>query len=85
MTTTPAPKPSQIDLNVDHYVMVYRKVLKQAEVIAHEQNWGADTILQMTETIFKQFFSDQSSIASQARQTQALVDGMHSVLESRGR
>lgn len=79
------PKPEQMDANIDFYVKVYRRCLDAAEKIAHDKNWGADAVLEMTETIFKQFFSDQSSIGSQARQTKAIVDGMHSVLESRGR
>jgi hypothetical protein len=85
MTEPAAPKPSQIDLNIDYYVKIYKRVLKDTEVIAHEKNWGSDAVFQMTETIFKQFFADQTAVAGQARQTQALVDGMHSVLEARGR
>jgi len=82
--TTPVKK-DQVDLNIEFYTSIYRKCLREAETIAHEKNWGSDSVLEMAETIFKQFFADQTAVAGQSRQTKALVDGMQSVLESRGR
>lgn len=83
--TTEAQKAGQVELNIDFYVKVYKKCLEEAEAIAHDKNWGAEEAFKIAETIFKQFFVDQTAIAGQARQTEAMVSGLHSVLESRGR
>ena len=78
-------KDTQIELNIVYYAGIYRKCLEEAEKIGKEMQYSRADVFAMAEAIFKQFFSDQTSIAGQVRQTEAVMTGMHSVLQSRGR
>ena len=74
-----------VGLNVAFYGNIYRKFLAEAEKIAEEKKYTRQETFEITTVMFKQFFADQTAIAGQVRQTQAVLDGMSSVLQGRGR
>lgn len=78
-------KAGQVELNVDFYAKIFVNCLEAAEKISNDRPYTKDDTFRIAETIFKQFFTDQTAIAGQERQTKAIMNGMHSVLESRGR
>jgi hypothetical protein len=78
-------KAGQVELNVDFYAKIFVRCMEAAEKISDERPYTKDDTFRIAETIFKQFFADQTTIAGQERQTKAVIDGMHSVLEARGR
>ncbi len=82
---TEVKKPGQVELNVDFYAKIFVNCLDAAEKIAKDRTYTKEDSFRIAETIFKQFFIDQTAIAGQERQTKAIMDGMHSVLEARGR
>jgi hypothetical protein len=82
---TEVKKAGQMELNVDFYSAIFVKCLDAAEKIGNDRTYSRDETFKIAETIFKQFFVDQTALAGQERQTKAIMDGMHSVLEARGR
>lgn len=82
---TEVKKAGQVELNVDFYAKIFVNCLDAAEKIGNGRTYSRDETFRIAETIFKQFFIDQTAIAGQERQTKAIMDGMHSVLEARGR
>src|SRR4029077_12651166 len=78
-------KEAQVALNIGFYGRVYRQCLEESEKIGKEKGYSREDVFRVAEVIFKQFFSDQTAIAGQVRQTEAVMSGMHSVFQSRGR
>lgn len=74
-----------IGLNVAFYGNIYRKCLAEAEKIAEEKKYTRQETFEITTVMFKQFFSDQTAIAGQVRQTESVMAGLSSVFQGRGR
>ena len=74
-----------VGLNVAFYGRIFRKFLDEAEKIAEEKKYSRQETLEITNVMFKQFFTDQTAIAGQVRQMESVMTGLSSVLQGRAR